>query len=417
MQVVTPGDGVGLAVEFLVHCFTQPEVAAEGMDGTVFRQQGRIGLRSVAIILQGVDHDDLVVFYFAADGFTGRTDRVAVGVRPVGRVPEADKRLADRGWFVLAVLVPLNLLGHQEAQIIPASGERLAVEDVLAIIVEIAVVVQVEPSIQMAARHGGVYLQRGVLADQQCRREENAIIHRVAAGISNQLLGVFIHGEVGIRFTGHSLAQIVVADQQMPWAVVVQRCRIGRIGGVAEVDIGDRHGEERHAVKTVVTQRVACDIADTCRPVVQDDRVAARFFPQSRTRDQGDHVGAVVVDEEVIDAFLQRLAAVVLEHLYGRRRDRMIIDADAAGRIDQLDREDGQLFVHHEHVVGGHVAVDAARVVIHRVDDDCHRRTEVDTIDRAAVLEYVVTDTRRRLGIRIIATKLTEEIHVGCQDG
>ena len=153
----------------------------------------------------------------------------------------------------------------------------------------VAVLIEVEPGVENA-RGGGIDPDRREQARRRQKDEAHAVVARVAVGIG-ALEAVLLFAD--------RRAEAEAVDHVVRGAVVGGQGRIPRIGSVAEV--ADDAGEdiEQHlAAGAVGLQRVAGQIDDARRAVVDLDRVGVVERPRARRGPEDHLIRHRIVDEQ-----------------------------------------------------------------------------------------------------------------------
>ncbi|OPZ25835.1 MAG: hypothetical protein BWZ02_02282 [Lentisphaerae bacterium ADurb.BinA184] len=224
--VVARGRGAGLAVGLGVNQLAQPQGRGDGVDWAVAVPPGRVGpVRGIAAVrLTGpLAHVDDVVLNLAVAG-------LAAGRQPAGPAePETAGQIPPRD----------NILRNPEAQGVDAGIDRHREEDLLARVVPVAVVVEVNPGVQLGGGHVGRQRDHGFEFAQVPRAgqggEEDAVLvvrHRQVVAEGE---GVRLAVEVGVV----DGAEAEPTEDDVAGAVVGGQRRVargvGRIHGVAVV--------------------------------------------------------------------------------------------------------------------------------------------------------------------------------------
>ena len=232
------------------------------MPGTIACQHGgilRIG--GIAEVHQGLDHRQLIILDLAVLCFAER-------LQPT-RAAEAEpcERLSGNN------AVGLGNGRNRDQKLVQSFVQLLRGEDLFAVVVPIAVVVEVNPGVEISAATGSRYVEANLHCPHQQRRvEHNAVVECVAAGRCIQQ---------GIGLMADPFSELITLDDHMPCPVAVQYRGKGGIGCVAEVQACQRNIEHDRAVRLIRRQRVVghipnrIDLVAVGRGIVQQDRIEA----------------------------------------------------------------------------------------------------------------------------------------------
>ena len=267
-----------------------------------------------------------------------------------------------------------------------------------------AVVVPVDPGVQHSVGRGGDDDGLGLagLADHVVAVHED---HAVVVGVGGSG-GVHL----GSGFAVDPFAEIHVGDDDVPSAV-------GKVGvghrRVAEVVADQIDHETGRIVGVVQLDRVVGQIADA---VAKINSVGASRCPRPARRSKNDPVVGSLVGEGIVPTLDQFF--FIAHDLHGLWYDRIVGDPRAVAL--QADDEIGERLIAddgHRNVEERRVGVDSGNVVVRRVDQEGGRSVEVDAVDGAAILEGVLTKSRRRRDVWIVRPQLTEVVGRRRQDG
>ncbi len=381
---------------------------------------------------------------FGADGRVGgdRTEPGNAGEFEAGEA-EAGAALVDVGRGRVG-RIDEGIGRHGNRQRVDAGVEPDVFGDTLFRLIELAVAVEVDPGVEVAARRGVDFESTDPGVGDEC------VLHLQGGGHGNAVV-VVVAGRVGvgqgIQFDVGRRTKIGVAGDDMASAALAvdgtafQQGDVGRVGQVAEIETGQMDGEQGLACKrgcrTVGLERVSGQVAD--HGVVHVDRIVIAGGPNAGGREDVEDIVRRIPIEQVVGAKPESRPvglggraedgriqdAIDLDHVGADRNsikfcDSEIVDADSAA-VEKLDGEIGGFLVDHHDVVQGAVVIvgpvelgieRVARIgVVIGIDDAGGGAVEVGALDGTAI-----GSGSGRKGVGIVASQLVVAVAVGSND-
>src|SRR5205823_8863764 len=126
--------------------------------------------------------------------------------------------------------------GNRERKRVRSVTERLVIDDFFAGVAPVAIFVQIEPGIEVAAHAAGNGGGHGNLVGQPHGDSIGELHAVVAAGGVGVLVAIGQGGLEAVGLFGDGRAEMEAVDDDVAGAVVGQQGGIGRVGRVAEIE-------------------------------------------------------------------------------------------------------------------------------------------------------------------------------------